>query len=79
MNFFKLLTQILIPVLTISGQIALAFKLPQWALLLTLIAQPFWIYSSWIAFKDAKQIGMFINSLIFAAVTLFGFLNYWFL
>ncbi|MFA5248695.1 MAG: hypothetical protein WC415_05830 [Patescibacteria group bacterium] len=79
MKLFNLFTQILIPVLTISGQIALAFKFPQWALVMVLTAQPFWIYSSWKSFKEAGQVGMFINSVIFSVVTLFGFLNYWFL
>jgi hypothetical protein len=76
-NLFDLSAQILIPLLTISGQLVIALKLPAWGLVIVLAAQPFWIYSSWKAYKNADQIGLLINSIIFAAVTIFGVLNYW--
>jgi hypothetical protein len=70
-------TQVAIPVFTISGQIAVAMKFPAWGLLLALISQPFWLYSTWKAYKNAGQIGVFVNTVIFSVVTIFGVLNYW--
>jgi hypothetical protein len=72
-------TQILLPTLTLSGQLAIAVKFPQWGLLLSLASQPFWIYSSWKSYKEAKQIGMLINTIVFVVITIFGVINYWFL
>jgi len=72
-------TQILLPTFTLSGQLAIAIKFPQWGLLLNLASQPFWLYSSWKSYKEAKQIGIFVNTIAFAAITIFGVINYWFL
>jgi len=55
----------------------LALKFPQLSLLLNLLAQPFWIYSAWQAFKQAGQIGMLINTIAFTLITAFGIINYW--
>jgi heme/copper-type cytochrome/quinol oxidase subunit 2 len=63
--------------LTISGQLAIGLKYPGWGLIIILASQPFWFYSSWKASKQANQIGLLINTIIFAAVTIFGVLNYW--
>jgi hypothetical protein len=78
-SFFDISSQVLIPVLTIAGQAAIAFKLPQWGMILILAAQPFWIYSSWKAYKKADQVGILINTVVLAAVAAFGVLNYWFI
>lgn len=77
-KLFNILTQFLLPCLTLSGQIATSLKHPEFGLILNLFAQPFWIYSSWKAFKDAGQIGMFITTIIFTIITTFGIVNYWF-
>ena len=63
-NLFNKITQIALPVLTISVQIAIAFKMPQWGLIINLIAQPFWIYSAWKSYKQAGQIGILITAII---------------
>lgn len=73
------LVQILIPVLTIGAQLATAMKYPQYGLIINLCAQPFWIYSGWRAWHEAEQIAVFINSVIFTIITLFGIINYWFI
>ncbi|HTW96738.1 MAG TPA: hypothetical protein VMD74_03745 [Candidatus Methylomirabilis sp.] len=78
-NLFDLSAQIFIPLLTIGGQLAIALKFPAWGLILVLASQPFWLYSSWKAWKNADQIGLLINSIIFAAVTALGVINYWFI
>lgn len=72
-------TQIALPTLTIAAQIATSLKYPQFGLILNLLAQPFWLHSSWKAWKDAKQPGLFVNTVLFSIITLFGILNYWFL
>lgn len=78
-NMFNSLTQIVIPVLTIGGQIAIAMKFPQWGLIVALASQPFWLYSSWKSYKEAGQVGMFVNTVIFSIVTVYGLVNYWML
>lgn len=69
---FNILSQFLLPTLTLGAQLALALKYPQLSLVLNLLAQPFWIYSSWQAFKQAGQIGMLVNT-----IACFGIINYW--
>lgn len=71
------LTQFALPVLTLGGQFAIAIKFPKYGLLLALASQPFWLYSSWKAYKEAGQIGIFINTVFFCLITLFGVVNYW--
>lgn len=72
-------TQVALPALTLGAQLATSMKYPQWGLILALLAQPFWLYSSWKSWKDADQIGIFINTVVFTFITAFGIINYWFL
>lgn len=74
---FNILSQFLLPTFTLGGQLALALKAPQLSLVLSLLAQPFWIYSAWQAFKQAGQIGILINTIAFTLITAFGIINYW--
>lgn len=76
-TIFNSLTQIAIPILTISVQVAIAMKLPQWGLVINMIAQPFWIYSAWKAYKQAGQIGLLITTILVTLVIGFGLVNYW--
>lgn len=76
-KLLNLSVQILLPVLTIGAQVALAFKLPNWSLIINMTAQPFWIYSAWKAYKNANQIGLLINSIFFTLITAWGIVNYW--
>ena len=78
-KFFNFITQIAIPLFTIGGQLAIAFKKPEFGLILSLFSQPFWLYSSWKSYKTANQIGIFINSVLFLFATIFGIINYWLL
>ena len=77
-NMFDLVTQFAIPVFTIGGQVVISLKFPLWGLVLLLLAQPFWLYSSWKSYKQAGQIGMFVNTVLFTGITIFGIVNYWF-
>ena len=76
-KIFNSLTQFAIPALTIGGQMAISMKIPQWGLVILLSAQPFWLYSSWKSYKQAGQIGIFISTVLFSIITIFGVINYW--
>lgn len=76
-NYLNLLAQIAIPTLTVATQVAIAFKYPQWGLVINMAAQPFWIYSAWKAYKQAGQIGLFVTAIMITVVIGFGILNYW--
>lgn len=77
-SLFNTITQIAIPVLTVGTQIAIALKYPQWGLVINLISQPFWIYSSWKAYKKAGQVGLLVTTLMVTVVIIFGIINYFF-
>lgn len=73
------LMQLGLLVFTIAGFLLTAFKLPQYGLVSNLIAEVFWLYSSYRAWKEADQIGMFIATLVISAILIGGIVNYWFL
>lgn len=78
-KILTILGQAILPTLTIVGQIMVSIKLPEWGLLVSLLAQPFWLYSTWISYKKAGQTGMFINAVIMTVIIAGGAINYWFL
>ena len=73
------IAQVGLVLFTILGFLLTSFKLPAYGLVFNLIAQVFWIYSSYKAWKNANQIGMFINTLLITLILLWGIINYWFL
>jgi len=73
------IAQIGLILFTILGFLLTSFKLPQYGLILNLVAQVFWIYSSYKAWKNANQIGIFINTLFITLIVLWGIINYWIL
>lgn len=72
-------TQILLPVFTILGFLFISIKRPELGLIFNLIAQVFWLYASWQAWKKARQIGIFITTLFITVIVSFGVINYWLL
>ena len=64
---------------TMLGFLLTAFKLPQYGLIASLISEIFWLYSSYKAWKNADQIGIFITTIFVTLIIAFGILNYWFL
>ena len=62
---------------TALGFALTSFKLPQYGLPANLVAQFFWIYSSWIAWRQANQIGIFIVTIVMTVIIVIGVLNYW--
>ncbi|MCX6757558.1 MAG: hypothetical protein NTZ44_01590 [Candidatus Nomurabacteria bacterium] len=69
--------QIGLVLFTLLGFLLTSLKLPQYGLVFNLVSQVFWIYSSYKAWKNANQIGIFINTLIITLVLLWGVINYW--
>lgn len=78
-KLFNQFTQILLPTFTILGFLFTALKKPEFGLLFNLTAQVFWIYSSWKAWRNAGQIGIFITTIVLTCIVLFGVINYWIL
>lgn len=63
---------------TMLGFLLTSLKLPQYGVIANLISEVFWLYSTYKAWKEADQIGMFVNTLIVSAILIFGVINYWF-
>ena len=74
---FNNLAQIGLVLFTMIGFLLTALKLPQYGLIFNLFAQIFWLYSSYKGWKNANQIGMFINTILITAIVLWGIINYW--
>lgn len=64
---------------TVLGFALTALKMPQYGLISNLVAQVFWLYSSYRAWREADQVGIFVNSVLITAVLVAGIINYWFL
>lgn len=79
LRLFDRLTQTLLPALTILGFLLTSLKKPEFGLIFNLLAQIFWFYSAWQAWKKANQIGIFLTTLAIGCITLYGVINYWFL
>lgn len=78
-NLFNKATQIALPLLTTLGFLFTSIKRPDVGLSFNLVAQIFWLYSGYQAWKKANQIGIFITSLIITLIVSYGVINYWFI
>jgi hypothetical protein len=72
-------SQVGLPFFTATGFLLTALKLPQYGLISSLVSQMFWIPSSYRAWKQAGQIGIFVATLIIGTIILAGVINYWIL
>ena len=63
---------------TMLGFLLTSLKLPEYGLIANLFSEVFWLYSTYKAWKEANQVGMFVNTLIVTAILIFGVINYWF-
>jgi hypothetical protein len=79
LSMFNQVTQVLLPALTIAGFLFTSVKKPEWGLVFNLLAQIFWLYSGWQAWKKARQVGIFITTLFITGIVTYGVINYWFL
>ena len=66
-------------IFTLAGFLLTSLKLPQYGVMVSFVSQFFWLYSSYHAWKEAKQPGMFVNSLIVTVILFIGVINYWFI
>jgi len=69
--------QVCLVLFTSLGFLLTALKLPQYGLIASLIGEVFWLYASYKAWKQAGQIGIFVNTIIITTIVLYGVLNYW--
>lgn len=76
-SLFNQVTQVFLPIFTISGFALTSFKKPELGLIFNLIAQVFWLYAGWQAWKKANQVGILITTFFITVVVLLGVINYW--
>ena len=62
---------------TALGFLLTALKLPQYGLVANLISQIFWLYSSYQAWRQADQIGIFVATVCITLILIGGIANYW--
>ncbi len=73
----NILIQVCLIVFTVIGFSLTSLKLPEYGVVANLVAQVFWLYSSYRAWREAGQIGMFICSILVTFILLYGVENYW--
>jgi hypothetical protein len=78
MEIWNVVVQICMPGFTILGFFLVSVKLPQYGVIAGLISEIFWLYGSYRAWKQAKQIGIFINTILATIIFAYGVLNYWY-
>ena len=62
---------------TALGFLLTSLKLPQYGVIANLIAQIFWLYSSYKAWRQADQVGIFITTICITLILIGGIVNYW--
>jgi len=78
-KLYDQIANICLPIFTILGFLLTSLKLPQWGLASNLFSEIFWLYSSYRAWKQADQIGIFVTTLIITVILIGGIVNYWLL
>lgn len=76
-NGLNVVMQIGLTTFTIGGFLLTAMKLPEYGLLSMLVSQVFWFYSSYRAWREARQIGIFLTTVAISCIVLWGVINYW--
>ncbi|MCL5667205.1 MAG: hypothetical protein M1383_05560 [Patescibacteria group bacterium] len=74
---FNTIAQAGLTAFTVLGFVLTAFKLPQYGLIAALVSQIFWVYSSYKAWREANQIGIFITTIFIIVTIIWGLINYW--
>ena len=73
----NIVMQIGLVVCTGLGFLLTSLKLPHYGVIANLIGQVFWLYSSYRAWREADQIGIFILTICITLILLYGVANYW--
>ncbi|MDP2586663.1 MAG: hypothetical protein Q8P32_02730 [Candidatus Komeilibacteria bacterium] len=76
---FNAVVQVCLTVFTLLGFLLTSFKYPQYGVIAALISEIFWLYSSYRAWREAKQFGIFITTIFITITLIFGVINYWIL
>lgn len=76
---FNAVAQIGLVGFTGLGFLLTSLKRPQYGLIANLVSQMFWLYSSYRAWREADQVGIFITSICVTLILVYGVANYWFL
>ena len=71
------LMQVGLVAFTALGFLLTSLKLPQYGVIANLIAQIFWLYSSYKAWRQADQVGIFITTICITLILIGGVANYW--
>src|SRR5262249_20631569 len=59
------------------GFLLTSLKLPHYGVIANLVGQVFWLYSSYRAWREADQIGIFISTICITLILAYGVTNYW--
>jgi hypothetical protein len=62
---------------TAGGFLLTSLKMPEYGLISNLVSEIFWLYASYRAWKEAKQYGVMITTLMITCILLYGVFNYW--
>ena len=73
----NIVMQVGLVVCTGLGFLLTSLKLPHYGVIANLIGQVFWLYSSYRAWREADQIGIFISTVIITLILIYGVTNYW--
>lgn len=72
-EFLDEVSQYAIPFFTLIGIFLIARKV-KWGFLFALLAQPFWLFTSYVH----DQWGVFLNTMIYTGIILYGVYNWFF-
>ena len=73
----NIIMQIGLVVFTALGFLLTSLKLPHYGVIANLIGQVFWLYSSYRAWREADQIGIFVSTVVITLILVYGVTNYW--
>ena len=59
------------------GFLLTSLKLPHYGVIANLVGQVFWLNSSYWAWREADQIGIFISTICITIILVYGVTNYW--
>lgn len=74
---FNRIMQVGLIAFTVLGFLLTSLKMPQYGVISNLVGQVFWVYSSYRAWREADQIGIFIASILITLILMFAVANYW--
>jgi hypothetical protein len=76
---FRRFVQYAMPGFTVCASLCTSFRHPDYGQLIGLVAQIFWGYTGWVAWRERGEKGILINTLIIGGVLCVGVTNYWIL